>query len=309
MAEIALNTNIDINSAISPDDAQEVLSGLTQNAEKTFNLHADEVWCRFFSDGFFGYGPEGNFKNFSLAHFIPLILFGVAIFLIWKFRAFFRNWKFEENFRFIWAAVMIFVEMSYFWRLLYVGSGDAGQIVSLLDKLPLQVCEWTCIFSCFMLMKNKNNWLFQICFFVCLTAGAAALVVPNNAIGTAGPAYYRYYQFWLEHLLPTLSVFYMVFVHGFRPKFKGIFYGVGFLGVLGAIALICNATLTEHKAQYLYFHLFNNISPFREHPWLTPIFYAVLVFGAFFGLYYLCQLIIKLRKNYIAKKANTQTTK
>lgn len=302
-----INTDIIIDSNISSENAKEVIDQMTGNGV-SFQRHADEVWCRFFSEGFFGYGPAGNFKNFSLAHFIPLILFGVAIFLIWKFRSFFRTWKFEENFRFIWAAVMIFVEMSYFWRLLYVGSGDAGQIVSLLDKLPLQVCEWTCIFSCFMLMKNKNNWLFQICFFVCLTAGAAALIIPNNAISTAGPAYYRYYQFWLEHLLPTLSVFYMVFVHGFRPKFQGIFFAVGFLSVLGTIALILNATLVEHKAQYLYFHLFKNV-PVLGIPWVTPIFYAILVFGAFFGLYYLSQLIIKLRKKYMAKKAATQSAK
>lgn len=296
-----INTDIIVDSDISAENAQEVINQMTQNGD-SFERHTDEVWCRFFSDGFFGYGAEGNFKNFSLAHFIPIILFGVAVFLIWKFRAFFRNWKFEENFRFIWAAVMIFVEMSYFWRLLYVGSGDTGEIVSLLDKLPLQVCEWTCIFSCFMLMKNKNNWLFQICFYVCLTAGVAALVVPNNAIGTAGPAYYRYYQFWLEHLLPTLSVFYMIFVHGFRPKFKGIFFGAGFLSVLGTIALILNATLTEHNAQYLYFHLFKNV-PVLGITWVTPIFYAVLVFGAFFGLYYLSKLILKLRIKYVEKKA------
>ena len=150
MINTAINTDIVVDSNISSEGAQEVLSGLTQNADSGFNLQADEIWCRFFSNGFFGYGAEGNFKMFSLAHFIPLILFGVSIFLIWKFRNFFKNWKFEENFRFIWAAVMIFIEMSYFWRLLYVGSSDVGEINSLLDKLPLQVCEWTCIISCFM---------------------------------------------------------------------------------------------------------------------------------------------------------------
>ncbi|MBO5338604.1 MAG: YwaF family protein [Clostridia bacterium] len=303
-----INTDIIIDSNISSENAGEVMSQMTQNGT-AFNRHSDEIWCRFFSDGFFGYGESGNFHSFNFVdiwgyfhHLLPIILFGVAIFLIWKFRAFFRNWKFEENFRFIWAAVMILIEMSYFWRLLYVGSSDVGQITSLLDKLPLQVCEWTCIFSCFMLMKGKNNWLFQICFFVCLTAGVAALVVPSNAISSTGPAYYRYYQFWLEHLLPTLSVFYMVFVHGFRPKLRGVFLGMGFLSVLGTIALILNATLTEHNAKYLYFHLFKNV-PILGITWVTPIFYAVLVFGAFFGLYYLSKLIIKLRKNYIEKKA------
>lgn len=292
---------IEISSDITADTAQDVINQMTQNAEAGFTTHEDEVWCRFFSDGFFGYGDKGDFQNFTPAHFIPILLFGIAIFLLWRFRAVFRNWKYEENFRFIWAAVMMLVEMSYFWRLLYVGSGDTGEIVSLLDKLPLQVCEWTCILACFMIMKKKNNWLFQICFYVCLTAGACALVIPDTAIGTAGPAYYRYYQFWLEHMLPTLAVLYMVFVHGFRPKFKGIFISAGFLGVLGVIALVLNAKLKEHNAEYLYFHLFKDI-PVIGIPWVTPIFFAVIVFGAFFGLYYLSKLILKLRGNYTTKK-------
>ena len=299
MINTAINTDIVVDSNITSEGAQEVLSGLTQNADSGFNLQADEIWCRFFSNGFFGYGAEGNFKMFSLAHFIPLILFGVSIFLIWKFRNFFKNWKFEENFRFIWAAVMIFIEMSYFWRLLYVGSSDVGKINSLLDKLPLQVCEWTCIISCFMLMKKRDNWMFQLCFYVCLVAGTCALVYPE-VIDSTGPGYYRYYQFWLEHMLPTLSVFYMMFVHGYKPKFKGIFISAGFLTVLGAISIVCNNVLAEHNAQYLYFHLFKNV-PVLGIPWVTPIFFAVVVFGAFFGLYYLSRAIMKSREKYLAK--------
>ncbi len=292
-----------VSSDITAENAQNVIEHMTSSPEAIpFKTHADELWCRFFSGGFFGFGEKGNFENFTLPHLIPLILFGVAIFLIWKFRAFFRTWKFEENFRFIWAAIMILVEMSYFWRLLYVGSGESGQIVSLLDKLPLQVCEWTCIICSFMIMKKKNNWMFQICFFVCLIAGSCALAIPDNAIGTAGPAYYRYYQFWLEHMLPMLAVFYMVFVHGFRPKMRGIFISAGFLGVLGIIAMILNATLKEHNAEYLYFHLFKGGA--FDIPGVTQAFFAVIVFSAFFALYYLSKLIIMLRKRYIEKKAS-----
>ena len=300
MDAAVLSTNTDITL----EQAQNVIA--SQNG---FQMKAGEVWCRFFSDNFFGYSVKfdanGNrikdFTNFSLAHFIPLILFGVAIFLIWKFRNFFKNWKFEENFRFIWAAVMIFVEMSYFWRLLYVGSSETGQVVSLLDKLPLQVCEWTCIISSFMLMKKKDNWMFQLCFYVCLIAGTCALVIPETVLPYTGPGYYRYYQFWLEHMLPTLSVFYLMFVHGFKPRFKGMFAAMGFLSVLGVISIICNHTLKDHNAEYLYFYLFDDYSPFHEHPWLTPIFFAVAVFGAFVGLYYLSKGIIKLREKYLIK--------
>ena len=33
----------------------------------------------FYSDGFFGYGEAGDFKYFSIAHFVPLIILAIAI--------------------------------------------------------------------------------------------------------------------------------------------------------------------------------------------------------------------------------------
>ena len=120
-----------------------------------------EVWVQFFKDGFFGYAEKGNFKYYSIAHFVPLILMVLAICLIWRYRDRLREWKHEENFRFWLAFIMLLAEMSYFWRLLYVGSSDPME-QTLLDKLPLQVCEWTCIMAIFMITK-KSKLLYQPC--------------------------------------------------------------------------------------------------------------------------------------------------
>ncbi|MBR7182224.1 MAG: TIGR02206 family membrane protein [Clostridia bacterium] len=247
----------------------------------------------FYSSGFFGFGEKGDFKYWSLAHFIPLILLLVAIFLIWRYREWFRNWKHEENFRFIFAFVMLMVEMSYFWRLLYVGSSEPTNVVDLLDKLPLQVCEWTCIISCFMLMKKSKN-LYQICFFVCLTAGIFPLLTPA-VITTCGPGYYRYYQFWLEHTLPIVAVFYMTFVHGARAQFKGIFYGIGFFVALVIPSLIANFNI--EGANYLYLaentdgDSIANILP--ENIWMRLLVFAAVVLPLFLGLYYLSRFLDK----------------
>ena len=206
-----------------------------------------EVWVQFFKEGFFGYGDKGDFAYYSIEHFIPLILLAAGIFLFYRYRDALREWKHEENFRFIFAFVMLLAEMSYFWRLLYVGSSDPAE-QNLLDKLPLQVCEWTCITAIFMIMK-KSKWMYQICFYVCLTVGIFPLLTPS-VITTTGPTYYRYYQYWLEHILPILAVFYMTFVHGFRPKMKGIWLASAFMVVLVVFALICNFNIDG--ANYLY---------------------------------------------------------
>ncbi len=207
------------------------------------------TYVSFYSKGFFGYGEKGNFKYWSFAHFAPVVLFAIAVYLTYRYRDSIKNWKHEENFRFILAAIMLFAEMSYFWRLLYVGSSDPPELApDLLDKLPLQVCEWTCIFAVFMIMK-KSKALYPICFYVCLTIGIFPVLTPS-VITTTGPAYYRYYQYWLEHMLPPFAVLYMTFVHGFRPTKKGIASAVGFMSVLMVFALICNANIPG--ANYLY---------------------------------------------------------
>ena len=265
------------------------------------------TYVKFYSDGFFGYGEKGNFKYWSFAHFTPIVLFAIAIYLIYHYRDALRNWKHEENFRFIFAAAMLFVEMSYFWRLLYVGSSEPGEVVDLLDKLPLQVCEWTCILAVFMMMK-KSRAIYPICFYVCFTIGIFPLLTPS-VITTTGPAYYRYYQYWLEHILPPLAVFYMTFVHGFRPTKKGIISAVGFMATLMVLALICNANIPG--ANYLYLADGTTdgggsiMDPIRDmvggSTAALVALLTVVVIGIFFLAYYVHKWIIQLSEKLKTK--------
>ena len=268
------------------------------------------TYVKFYSEGFFGYGEKGNFKYWSFAHFTPIILFAIAVYLIYHYRDAIRNWKHEENFRFIYAAVMLFVEMSYFWRLLYVGSSEP-ETVDLLDKLPLQVCEWTCILAVFMMMK-KSRAIYPICFYVCFTIGIFPLLTPS-VITSTGPAYYRYYQYWLEHILPPLAVFYMTFVHGFRPTKKGIISAVGFMLTLVVLALICNANIPG--ANYLYLAEGTTdgggsiMDPIRDmvggSTTALVILLSVVVIGIFFLAFYVHKWIIALSEKVKLKKEAT----
>ena len=202
---------------------------------------------------------------------------------------------------------MIFAEMSYYWRLTYVG-GTNPDMPNLLDYLPLQVCEWTCILAVFMITK-KSKWIYPICFYVCLTIGIFPLLTPS-VLSTAGPAYYRYYQYWLEHIIPPLAVFYMTFVHGYRPTKKGIISAVGFMGVLTTFAVIANTYI--EGANYLYIAkgtavegggslmdpIYNLVG--GSLPLLLALL-GVLVTGIFFGAYYAHVGIIKLYEKHQLK--------
>lgn len=190
----------------------------------------------FNDEGFFGYGEPGDFQYYSFWHFLPIVLLICGIVLTYKKRTSIREWKWEGRFRYIMAFIMIIVEMSYFWRLLYVG--DESGINSLMIKLPLQVCQWALIACVFMVM-SKNDTLFGICFFLSLTLGMIPLIMPT-VITKTGPTYYRYYQFWLEHELPIFMTYYMMFVHGKGPKYKDIWVSQGCLALLSIPCVIAN---------------------------------------------------------------------
>ena len=72
---------------------------------------------KFNSSGFFGYGAEGDFTYWSLAHFAPIIITILGILLVYRFRNKILNWKHEETFRFFLAGILIFCEAFYYWRI------------------------------------------------------------------------------------------------------------------------------------------------------------------------------------------------
>ena len=278
---------------------------------------SEQVWARFFNEGFFGFGEKGNFRYWSFAHFAPIILFGIAIYLLFRYREAIRNWKHEENLRFGLGIAMIICEMSYYWRLLYVGPGNLGEY-SLLDKLPLQVCGWTCIL-CAIMMFKKSKFIYPICFYVCLTVGLFPLLTPA-VISTAGPGYYRYYQYWLEHILPPLGVFYMTFVHGYRARMKDMLKGAGFLAILATLACLANHFLPKlvadfepgYNPNYLYLavgtldgggSLMDVLMKIAPTLWMRLLVLAAVVAVMFFAAYYIQKGIIKLYHHVQDKKS------
>ena len=73
---------------------------------------------------FFGEGDTVEFNNFSVAHFLPILVGLITIFLIYHFRNSIKDNKNEKIFRYILAFGLIFSEMAYYWRLVN-GSGLA----------------------------------------------------------------------------------------------------------------------------------------------------------------------------------------
>ena len=194
---------------------------------------------------FFGKGTEVEFQNFTLAHFLPILVAVGLIFLIRRFRDQIRSSKKEAYFRYVLAFMLIVSEMSYFWRLVGVPELGANPI----DHLPITVCGWAVIFSSYMII-GKSQKLFDIVYFWLFSGTLFALITPT-VITYTGPTRFRYYQFWLEHTLGYIAVFYMIFVHGMRPTIKSAVRSWLWLLVLCVIAFFTNRYLGP-GANYLF---------------------------------------------------------
>ena len=194
---------------------------------------------------FLGAGAEIEFTNFSLAHFIPVILLLGVIFAIRHFREPIRNWKWEKKIRYVLAFMLILSEMSYYWRLVAMPELGPNPV----DHLPISVCGWAVIFSSYMVV-GKSQKLFDIVYFWLFSGSIFALITPT-AITYAGPTRFRYYQFWAEHTLGYVAVFYMIFIHGMRPTVKSAIRSWLALLVLAVIAYFTNGYLGE-GANYLF---------------------------------------------------------
>ena len=194
---------------------------------------------------FFGAGEVEEFTNFTLAHILPILLMLGLIFLTYRYRDKLRAWKHEGAIRWVLAFALIISEMSYYWRLVGVPSLGPNPV----DHLPITVCGWAVVFCSYMVV-TKSQSLFDICYFWLLSGTVFALLTPT-VITYTGPTRFRYYQFWLEHTLGYIGVFYMIFVHKMRPTIRSIARSYAALFVL-AIVAYCSNVLIGPGANYLF---------------------------------------------------------
>lgn len=194
---------------------------------------------------FFGKGTEIEFTNFSLAHFAPIILAIGVILTIYFFRDKLAKCKHEKTIRYLIAFILIISDMSYYWRLVGMPSLSPNPV----DHLPITVCGWAVVFASFMIVGKSQN-LFDIIYFWLFSGTIFALITPT-VISYTGPTRYRYYQFWLEHTMGYVAIFYMIFVHKMRPRWRSMIKSYIALAVLAVIAYFANQMI-GNGANYLF---------------------------------------------------------
>ena len=99
------------------------------------------------------------------------------------------------------------------------------------------------------MLVGKKQFLFDISYFWLLSGSLFALITPTPLTYT-GMTRFRYYQFWLEHTLGYVAIFYMIFVHGMRPTVRSAIRSYAALVVMAIIAYGVNSMIPG--ANYLY---------------------------------------------------------
>ena len=198
-----------------------------------------------FFNYFFGKGETEEFKTFGLSHILPILVAAAIIYLIYRYRDRLREGRADEKIRYAMAFIMIVSEMSYFWRLVGITSLNPNPI----DHLPITMCGWGIIFASYLVI-GKSQTLFDIVYFWLFAGTIFALITPT-VITYTGPTRFRYYQFWLEHTMGYIAVFYMIFVHKMRPTVRSAIKSYVALFILAAIAFVANRVIGP-GANYLY---------------------------------------------------------
>lgn len=191
---------------------------------------------------FLEHGVDGEFSYFSMAHFMPIIVMLVLIYLIYRYQKQIREWKHEDYLRIALAVILWFSDASYFWHKIYLGVAEPA------NHLPVTVCGWAALMSALMLLTKKKG-LFEVAYFFVLAGSINALITPA-VIMDNGPTHFRYYQFWMEHTTIFVAVFYMIFVWGYKINLKSMFKSFAVLLVLALLAIYVNQAIDG--ANYLF---------------------------------------------------------
>ena len=241
----------------------------------------------FYSTGFFGFGPPGTFKAYSLMHLMPILICVGLMVLVWFRRDRIREWKSEASLRLCISFLCFLMEFSFFVRLLYVG--DSSGKYMMMAKVPLHVCDLGCI-CCMFMVTGKNRTLFGINFFVSLFGATIACVVPQMVLSDCGPAHFRYYQYFGIHLLPIFGTVYMMMVHGMRPRYRDIWYATGSLAAMVVPSIMINKAFPGANRMFLEL----DIPLFPENMYLRSLVYAVLIIAVFHLMWFAWRLAERL---------------
>lgn len=233
---------------------------------------------------FFSTTPNPVMELYSLQHIIPLVLTVLFVYLVYKYRAQLRVYKYEKCIRVTFITILILSEISIaLWRGL-TGTYDISH------TLPLHLCS----FSAFMIeivMITKSKRIMEYIYYISIGGAFIAMVYPDLRFSFTQ---FRYIEFFVFHIVIIVSIFYMVFVHRLIPSIHSLWKSFVAVHVL-AIPMIIFNTIVGGS----YWMLVHTSVPLLRElfgPWPNYIIGLELILLVLFGVNYLITYFVVYRK-------------
>jgi hypothetical integral membrane protein (TIGR02206 family) len=180
-----------------------------------------------------------EFKPFSLAHVMGLVIAAAFVILIVVFRKKLREPAPGKLARYGLAALLVSCEIAL--QVWYAVTDNWG-----LYSLPFQLCSIMMWLSAILLL-TRNKRLYEITFFLGIMGALQALLTPN--LDQTFPQF-RYFHFFIAHSAIVGASVFMTVVEGYRPRVSSVFRAIGWLHVLAIPAAITNS-LTDSNFMFL----------------------------------------------------------
>ncbi|MBW7458250.1 TIGR02206 family membrane protein [Paenibacillus sepulcri] len=182
-------------------------------------------------DRFLDVKQAAAFTAYSPPHLFALLIFGLAVILLYLFRGWLQKGSRNRNGRYFLAAVLVICEASLnIWY-------TAESVYQVKSSLPLELCSIT-LYLCILMLLTRSRMLFQIAYFTGIGGAIQALLTPALDYGYP---HFRFIEFFTAHIAIILAVLYMVWVERFRPTLKSIGLTMIVLNALLVVVLFVNA--------------------------------------------------------------------
>lgn len=183
-------------------------------------------------NSFFGRGHNGViFELFGTVHLITLGVFLALALGTYVFRKRLDDNRVYNIIRYTIAGILLVNQIGYYIWLLGNGIWTVGV------GLPLTLCGIATYLSIYLLL-TESFITYEVLYFWGLCGTLQALITPD--FGNYGYNHYRYYEFFISHILIVITVLFMTFVKKYRPNIGSMIKSFLWLNIYAGFIFVIN---------------------------------------------------------------------
>ncbi|TMU87608.1 TIGR02206 family membrane protein [Bacillus sp. BHET2] len=200
---------------------------------------------------------EYPFELFSVSHLAAIIVSFGCMMGLYVFRS---NIQGHTKSMLKWMLVVFLVLSEFTFQMWYI----LNDRWDLTINLPFQLCSLS-LYLCAIMLITKSYRVFEISFFVSMSGAFIAIITPELFFGFP---HFRYFQFFLAHMVIVLSCLYMVWIEGYKLTFSSLVRAFLALNAMATIVYVVDVTF---GANYMFLiHKPYNTNPIDylgDYPW------------------------------------------